>query len=42
MRFYLLFSSAYRGNEIRRMADALADMAAAYPAGVGEYDVLFL
>ncbi len=38
----LLCSSAYRGNEIRRIADALAKMAAAYPTGLGEYDVLFL
>ncbi len=38
----LLISSRYRGNEIRRMADALAKVAAAYPTGLGEYDVLFL
>ncbi len=38
----LLFPSAYRGHGIRRMADALAKVAAAYPTGLGEYDVLFL
>jgi predicted nuclease of predicted toxin-antitoxin system len=38
----LLCSLAYRGDEIRRMAEALAKVAAAYPAGLGEYDVIFL
>lgn len=38
----LLCSAAHRGNEIRRMAEALAKVAAAYPTGLGEYDVIFL
>ena len=38
----VLCPASCRGNEIRRMADALAKVAARYPDGLGEYDILFL
>ena len=38
----VLCPASCRGNEIRRMADALAKVAARYPDGLGEYAILFL
>jgi len=38
----VLCPASCRGNEIRRMADALAKVAARYPDGFGEYGILFL
>jgi predicted nuclease of predicted toxin-antitoxin system len=38
----LFIPSSFRGNETRRIGEALLRVHALYPRGLGEYDVLYL